>query len=63
MATAKSLRADGRVPLLVYLEPTLVKALKVKALQDDTHVYLIVEKLLSDLLQKEVSSHDRPKSE
>jgi hypothetical protein len=51
MASAKSNRADGRVPLLVYLEPELVKALKVKALQEDTHVYLLVEKMIGQALE------------
>jgi hypothetical protein len=38
------------VPLLVYLEPELVKTLKVKALQEDTHVYLLVEKMIGRAL-------------
>lgn len=39
-------RADGRRPLLIYLQPELIRDLKRKALDADTHVYLLIEELL-----------------
>jgi hypothetical protein len=45
-AVEKTSRADGRKPLLVYLHPKLIRALKRKALDDDTHVYLMIEDIL-----------------
>jgi hypothetical protein len=39
-------REDGRKPLLVYLAPELIQKLKQQALDQDTHVYLIVEDLV-----------------
>jgi hypothetical protein len=41
-------RADGRKPLLVYLDPKIIRSLKRRALDEDTHVYIIVEKILRD---------------
>lgn len=43
-----AVRADGRRPLLVYLDPKVIHELKVEALRRDTHVYLIVEELLKE---------------
>lgn len=54
----KKPRDDGRRPLLVYLDPELILALKVRALQEGTHVYVVVE----DILKKSVSTgKERPR--
>jgi hypothetical protein len=39
-------RPDGRRPLLVYLDPKIIHALKVRALESNRHVYLLVEEAL-----------------
>lgn len=39
-------RKDGRRPLLVYLDPSLIKNLKKEALDRDINVYELVEELL-----------------
>jgi hypothetical protein len=39
-------RQDGRKPLLVYLDPELIRSLKIQAATEQTHVYLIVEEAL-----------------
>ncbi len=39
-------RADGRRPLLLYLDPQLITELKIRALTENTHVYRIVEEIL-----------------
>jgi|GEM_PF-5670883 len=44
-------RPDGRKALLVYLDPELILTLKRMALEDDRHVYLLVEDLLKEGLQ------------
>ena len=41
-------RLDGRRPLLVYLDPELIRALKTEALEKRTHVYLLVEAILKE---------------
>ena len=40
-------RKDGRRPLLVYLDPELIKTLKKLALDRDQNVYEVVEAMLS----------------
>ena len=39
-------RKDGQRPLMVYLDPTVIKVLKKQALDRDTNVYELVEELL-----------------
>lgn len=39
-------RADNRKAMLIYLDPKLIQALKIEALEKQTHVYLIIEELL-----------------
>ena len=39
-------RKDGRRPLMVYLDPTLIKDLKKEALDRDINVYELVEEIL-----------------
>ncbi|WEJ56711.1 hypothetical protein [Devosia sp. FJ2-5-3] len=39
-------RSDGRKPLLLYVDPDVIHALKIEALEKNTHAYLIVEELL-----------------
>lgn len=46
MISEKKQREDGRRPLLVYLRPDIIRALKRKALDEDTHVYLLLEGIL-----------------
>ncbi len=43
---ATKARPDGRKPLLLYIDPAVIQALKIEALGANTHAYLIVEKLL-----------------
>ncbi|WMT87484.1 hypothetical protein NO932_02465 [Pelagibacterium sp. 26DY04] len=45
-------RADGRKSLLVYLTPALIKRLKVAALEDERHVYELVEEAADDWLKR-----------
>lgn len=42
----KSVRKDGRRPLLVYLDPSLIRDLKKEALDRDINVYELVEESL-----------------
>lgn len=39
-------RDDGRKPLLVYLKPEVIQALKRRALDLDTYAYLVLEEIL-----------------
>jgi hypothetical protein len=41
-------RPDGRKPLLVYMSPELIQDLKLRAVREETHVYLLVEQALLD---------------
>ena len=41
-------RRDGRRPMLVYLDPKVIQALKMEALEKQTHVYLLLEEILKD---------------
>lgn len=43
-------RADGRRPLLVYLDPDVIKRLKKAALDADTTAYEITEEAVRDWL-------------
>ena len=43
-------RADGRRPLLVYLQPGVIKDLKKAALDDDRNVYEITEEAVKNWL-------------
>lgn len=45
-------RSDGRRTLLVYLDPAIIKDLKMAALDDDCNVYEIVEEAARDWLKK-----------
>ena len=45
-------REDGRKALLVYLDPDLILQLKRQALDDGSHVYLVVERLLREGVKK-----------
>ncbi|SFV31711.1 hypothetical protein SAMN05216456_1433 [Devosia crocina] len=56
-ASVAKARPDGRKPLLLYIDPAVIQALKVEALGANTHAYLIVEKLL-----KEHQATQAPKS-
>ena len=47
-----SKRKDGRRPLLVYLDPALIKNLKRLALDRDQNVYEIVEAMLLSSTQR-----------
>ncbi|WP_400768733.1 hypothetical protein [Methylosinus sporium] len=47
---AGRVREDGRRSLLVYLDPDLIKNLKKAALDDERHVYEMVEEAVSDYL-------------
>lgn len=48
IVTGKSGRArdDGRQPILLYMKPEVIKALKARALTEDTYSYLIAEQTL-----------------
>lgn len=46
--STKSSRADGRKPMLVYLPPRLIQALKTEALGRDEHLYIMLEKMLCE---------------
>ena len=50
--TGNRVRNDGRRQLLVYLDPDLIKALKRVALDDDVHVYEIVEEAAQEWLER-----------
>lgn len=45
-----SRRADGREPLLVYLDPDLIIRLKKLALDRRTHAYFLVEEAVKDFM-------------
>lgn len=45
---APKARPDGRKPLMLYLDPDVIRALKIEALGANTHAYLIVEQILKD---------------
>jgi hypothetical protein len=47
---AGRVRPDGRKPLLLYLQPDVIRRLKRQAIDEDTHVYLLVERMLSEEL-------------
>jgi hypothetical protein len=47
---ARSQRADGRRPFLAYLEPSVIKALKKAALDDDRSAYQIAEEAIRNWL-------------
>ena len=51
-------REDGRRPLLVYLKPEVVQALKRRALDLDTYAYLLLE----DILEREPTLKIKPAS-
>lgn len=50
--TGNRVRADGRRQLLVYFEPELIKGLKRVALDEDVHVYEIVEQAAREWLER-----------
>lgn len=50
--TGNRVRADGRRQLLVYLDPELIKGLKRVALDEDVHVYEIVEEAAREWLER-----------
>jgi len=43
-------RADGRRPLLVYMQPEIVKNLKISALDEERSAYEIVEEAVAEWL-------------
>jgi hypothetical protein len=45
-------RPDGRRSLLVYLREDIIKRLKVAALDEDRHAYLIAEEALTNWLDR-----------
>lgn len=45
-------RADGRKSLLVYMEPSLIKELKITALNEDRNVYELVEEATLEWLKR-----------
>ena len=45
-------RADGRKKFVVYLEPKLIQAIKIRALNEDRHAYELVEELLTGVVGK-----------
>lgn len=50
--TGNRVRADGRRQLLVYFDPELIKGLKRVALDEDVHVYEIVEQAAREWLER-----------
>jgi hypothetical protein len=48
--TAKRTRADGRKPLLVYLQPDIIKQLKKAALDEERTAYEITEEAVREWL-------------
>ena len=46
-------RPDGRTATMLYLDPTLVRALKRRALDEDVHPCELVERLLKESVQKD----------
>jgi len=51
-------REDGRRQLLVYLDPDLIKCLKRVALDEEIHVYEIVEEAARDWLRRKEERFD-----
>lgn len=49
-AKASSRRGDGRLPLMVYLEPKLIQDLKGLALEENAYAYELVEQAVRDLI-------------
>lgn len=54
-------RADGRRPLLVYLNPGVIKQLKKVALDEETTAYAITEAAVRTWLASHKVSHGRRK--
>ena len=54
-------RADGRRPLLVYLDPDLIKQVKKVALDEDRTAYEITEEAVREWLDSR--KHGRKRSE
>jgi len=50
--TVTKARSDGRRPLLVYLNPDVIKRLKKAALDEDRTAYEITEEAVREWLQK-----------
>lgn len=46
----KSERTDGRKAMLTYLDPELIKAVKIQALTEGQHAYELIERILKDSL-------------
>ena len=44
-------RADGRKKFVVYLDPKLIHAIKIRALTEDRHAYELVEELLTQVIE------------
>nr|WP_295884587.1 hypothetical protein [uncultured Devosia sp.] len=44
-------RADGRRKFVVYLDPKLIHAIKIRALNEDRHAYELVEELLTQAIE------------
>jgi hypothetical protein len=44
-------RADGRRKFVVYLDPKLIHAIKIRALNEDRHAYELVEELLAQAIE------------
>lgn len=47
-------RADGRRKFVVYLDPKLIQAIKIRALNEDRHAYELVEELLTQAIENDV---------
>jgi hypothetical protein len=45
-------RSDGRRKFVVYLDPKLIQAIKIQALEEDRHAYLIVEEIIAKSLHQ-----------
>lgn len=54
-STETKRRIDGRRALLVYLKPELIRDLKRRALDEDVHVYELVEAMLKDLMTNDAT--------
>lgn len=46
----KSGRTDGRKAMLTYLDPKIIKAVKMQALSEGQHAYELIERILKDRL-------------
>jgi hypothetical protein len=53
-------RSDGRKSLLVYLDKELIKRLKVASLDEERHVYEIMEEAVRGYLAEKASRKKRP---